>query len=42
MSSFDGLSLVAPIVNLLTETGNFLLNLVSLLLRLLGIEVAFF
>lgn len=42
MDSFSILNLVNPIVSLLTETGNFALNVVSFVLRLIGINVPFF
>ena len=41
MEAFDPLVLVAPIVNLLTQTGNFVLNIISLVLRVLGVRVLF-
>mgnify|MGYP006969521249 CR=1 FL=1 len=42
MDSFSILTLVNPVVLLLTETGNFALNVVSLVLRLFGINLPFF
>ena len=41
MEPFDPLRLVAPIINLVTETGNLVLNVVSLLLRLIGVNIPF-